>query len=127
MPHQFKKHYTLEEARSLLPQIRTWLEQLQRCHRELTKADERIGQLLSRGADVGGDSVNSWVKTVCVTKRLLLEFSQRQIQVKDVERGLIDFPALRGGREIFLCWEQDEEDIEFWHELDAGYAGREKL
>jgi hypothetical protein len=47
--------------------------------------------------------------------------------LKDLERGLIDFPAIIGGKEVFLCWEQDEEDIEFWHDLDAGYAGRERL
>ena len=55
------------------------------------------------------------------------EFQSREIQIKDLERGLIDFPAIRGGREIFLCWEKDEEDIEYWHELDTGFAGREKL
>jgi len=48
-------------------------------------------------------------------------------RVKDLERGLIDFPAIVGGREAFLCWEKDEENVEFWHDLEAGYAGREKL
>ena len=48
-------------------------------------------------------------------------------QIKDLERGLIDFPAIVAGREVFLCWEQDEDDIEYWHDLDTGYAGREKL
>jgi hypothetical protein len=47
--------------------------------------------------------------------------------VKDLERGLIDFPSFKGGREIFLCWEKDDEDIEFWHDLDAGYSGRERV
>ena len=60
-------------------------------------------------------------------QEILAEFQQRQIQIKDIERGLIDFPAIIGGREVFLCWEQDEEDIEFWHDLDTGYAGREHL
>ena len=58
----------------------------------------------------------------CGDEGLLQEFQRREIQIKDLERGLIDFPALIGGKEVFLCWEQDEEDIEFWHELDAGYA-----
>jgi hypothetical protein len=58
---------------------------------------------------------------------VLLEFQQREIQIKDLERGLLDFPAIIGGKEVFLCWEQDEEDIEYWHDLDAGYAGREHL
>ena len=60
-------------------------------------------------------------------KEVLLEFKARQIQLKDIERGLIDFPAIIGGKEVFLCWEQDEEDVEFWHDLESGYAGRERL
>ena len=57
----------------------------------------------------------------------LREFQKREIQIKDLDRGLIDFPAILGGKEVFLCWEQDEEDIEFWHDLNSGYAGRERL
>ena len=55
------------------------------------------------------------------------EKAKREIQIKDFDRGLIDFPAILAGREVFLCWEQDEEDIEFWHDLNSGYAGRERL
>ena len=49
------------------------------------------------------------------------------VQVKDFDRGLLDFPHILDGREVFLCWELDEDDIEFWHDIDAGYAGRERL
>jgi hypothetical protein len=60
-------------------------------------------------------------------QEVLAEFQRRRIFIKDLERGLVDFPAIIGGREVFLCWEQDEADIEFWHDLDAGYTGRERL
>ncbi len=53
-----------------------------------------------------------------------LEFHRRQIQVKDLRRGLNKFPSYRDGREIFLCWERDEDDIEFWHDLETGFSGR---
>jgi hypothetical protein len=49
------------------------------------------------------------------------------VVIKDFDRGLVDFPHLREGREVFLCWELDEDDIEFWHDLDTGYSGRERL
>ena len=49
------------------------------------------------------------------------------VQIKDFERGLVDFPHIRDGREVFLCWELSEDDIEFWHDIDAGYARRERL
>jgi hypothetical protein len=53
--------------------------------------------------------------------------SRLGIQAKDLDRGLVDFPSIRNGREVFLCWELEEDDIEFWHDIEAGYAGRERL
>ena len=127
MAWQFQKHYTRDEARYLLPQIRQWLTRSADLQGEVQKVEERLGGLMAPGSDLGGELVNSWVRTLVDLEGVLLEFQRREIQVKDLERGLIDFPAILDGREIFLCWEQDEEDIEFWHELDAGYAGRERL
>jgi len=124
---QFKKHYTLDEARALLPQVRLWLAELNRARQHSNRHDDRAAPQLAAGADLGGPAVNHWLQNLARMQRLLLEFHGRDIQVKDLERGLIDFPAVIGGREVFLCWEQDEEDIEYWHELDAGYAGRERL
>jgi hypothetical protein len=82
---------------------------------------------MSPGFDLGGELVNTWVRTLAHLEEVLLEFQRREIQVKDIDRGLLDFPAILGEKEVFLCWEQDEEDVEFWHDLDAGYAGRERL
>lgn len=127
MGHRFRKHYSREEAQSLLPQIREWLQQLRRLRQQLSQFDQQLSPLMDQGNDIGGATVNDMIRTLGDTRRTLLQFHCRQIQVKDLDRGLIDFPALIGGREVFLCWEQDEESIEFWHPLDAGYAGRERL
>jgi hypothetical protein len=127
MAHQFQKHYTREEARNLLPQIRQWLHQLVKHRLELETNDRRLEGLLASGQDLGGDMVNKSVQLLAEIKSLFQEFKSREIFVKDMERGLIDFPALIGGREVFLCWEKDDEDIEFWHDIDSGYAGREPL
>jgi hypothetical protein len=124
---QFKKHYTIEEARALLPQIRKWLNLLNHCRTRIEKLEKRFEGSLGDGRDIGGDSVNQYIKNLAELRAILVEFHTREIQIKDVERGLIDFPALREGREIFLCWERDEEDIEHWHELDSGFAGREPI
>ena len=127
MPFQFKKHYTLEEARALLPQIRQWLDKLAKVRSDLNQFDERLTQMLASGNDLGGDLVNQWIKALVQIKEILSEFQRREIQIKDIDRGLIDFPAFVGGNEAFLCWEKDEEDIEYWHDLESGYAGRERL
>jgi hypothetical protein len=127
MDYRFKKHYTREEARGLLPQVRHWLEQLDHWRISADKCEHRIGMLEREGADVGGGVVNDWVRALAGLREVGLEFQCREILIKDLERGLIDFPAILGGREVFLCWERGEEDIEFWHELDSGYAGRERF
>jgi hypothetical protein len=49
------------------------------------------------------------------------------ITLRDIERGLIDFPALAGGRQVWLCWELGEQDVAFWHELDTGFGSRRPL
>ena len=124
---QFKTHYTRDEARALLPQIGGWLKQLQALREELARREVRAGSLMQGGRDAGGDSINASLKTVAEMRQLLQEFARREIQVKDLDRGLLDFPSLMGGKEVFLCWEQGDEDIEYWHDIDAGYAGREHL
>jgi hypothetical protein len=127
MKHRFDKHYTRDEARALLPQIRLWLERLNRLRRDLERFDKRLSGLTGQGSDIGGETVNNWIRALAEMQALLAEFQRRQIIIKDLERGLVDFPAILGGREVFLCWEQDEADIEFWHDLDTGFTGRERL
>ena len=127
MIYRYEKHYTRDEARALLPQVRQWLKRVSDLRAQFGKQDSRLASLLAAGNEVGGDITNNWVKLLCQIKAVLNEFKSREIQIKDIDRGLIDFPAIIGGREVFLCWEQDEEDIEYWHDLDSGYAGRERL
>jgi hypothetical protein len=127
MGWQFTKHYTRDEARALLPQIRLWLEDLINLHNGILQEDQEMGVRLSQGHDLGGPAVNRWLRALLQVRLILSEFQNREIQIKDLRRGLIDFPAFVGGQEVFLCWEKDEPDIEFWHELDSGYAGRERL
>jgi hypothetical protein len=127
MKRHFDKHYTRDEARALLPQIRKWLEQLNRLRKDLERFDKRLGGLAEQGSDTGGETVNEWIRALADMQEILAEFQRRRIFIKDLERGLIDFPAIIGGNEVFLCWEQDDEGIEFWHDLETGYGGRERL
>ena len=127
MAQHFTKHYTRDEAQALLPQVRKWLEQLEQARDHLLKYDKRLSALMEPGRDAGGDLVNSWARTMADFRGAMGEFERREILIKDIDRGLLDFPAIIGGKEVLLCWEKDEDDIEFWHDLDAGYAGRERL
>jgi hypothetical protein len=127
MARRFKKHYTREEARELLPQIREWLEALELSRLELEKSDRRLAGMMALGQDLGGNLVNKRVKVLAEIQETLREFQKREIMIKDVEQGLIDFPSIMGDKEVFLCWEKDEDDIEYWHDIDSGFAGREPL
>jgi hypothetical protein len=127
MAYHFTKHYTRDEARALLPHIRQWLGRVAKARERLVQCDKAMARLLAAGHDAGGASVNQWVRSLAVIKITLAEFQRREIEIKDLDRGLVDFPAIRDGKEVFLCWEQDEDDIEFWHDLESGYAGRERL
>lgn len=127
MAYRFSKHYTRDEARALLPQVREWLDRLEQLREQLLLDDQRLQGLLQPGADTGGELVNNWARDLAGIQNVLLEFDRREILIKDPDRGLLDFPAIIAGREVFLCWEKDEDDIEFWHDIDAGYAGRERL
>ena len=127
MDFHFKKHYTVDEAREMIPQLRLWLTELRQHQEKLLTLDDRVGQLLATGADLGGALVNDSVRQMAGVQKYLAYFRDLEIQIKDIDRGLVDFPAVIAGREVFLCWEEDEDDIEFWHELDTGYAGRARL
>ncbi len=111
----------------MLPQIRQWLRRLAEEREQLQKHERRLDQLMNPGRDVGGPVVNGWVRALSCVQSVLMEFYRREIQIKDLERGLLDFPAILDGQEVFLCWEQSEADLGFWHELEAGYAGRQPL
>lgn len=120
----FRRHYTLQEARAMLPKVRGWLIRLRDLQPLLRHHGDNVAHLLANGRDAGGVEVNHWVKAVCHTTAIARLFDRHEIQLKDLGRGLVDFPSIRAGREVFLCWEEQDEDIEFWHDLDAGYAGR---
>lgn len=127
MAWQFSKHYTRDEARALLPQIRDWLDQLRKFRAIVDEEDQWISEQLSNGYDIGGPQVRRWLHALVDLRDILREFHVREIQIKEIDRGLVDFPAFVGGKEVFLCWEQDEDDVEYWHDLSSGYSGREHL
>jgi len=126
--HQFAKHFTLAEARALLPQLRALFADLHEHRRRLEQADDKLDQLLAGSKrDLGGPAVDDMLTVLAQLNTQLRCVQDLGVVIKDLDRGLVDFPHLRNGQEVFLCWELDEDDIEFWHDLDTGYAGRERL
>ena len=122
-----ERHFSREEANALLPQLTALLSQLQEAKDELT--DTEAHEALSEAAPTnGGGEEGKQVGVAFLEVRRLLETVERSgIVLRDIDRGLVDFPALLEDREVYLCWELGEEDVAYWHDLEAGYGGREPL
>jgi hypothetical protein len=122
-----ERHFTPEEANALLPQLTTLLTRLREAKDELT--DTEAHEALSEAAPTnGGGDQGRQVGIAFLEVRRLLETVERAgIVLRDIDRGLVDFPALIEGREVYLCWELGEDEVAHWHELEGGYGGREPL
>lgn len=124
------KIFTVQEANALLPDVRTILSKIQRAHRKLARygADAKKA---SEAAEQGGGGIADGVAYAAILTELTLQLAELEglgVQLKDFERGLVDFPSLRDGRVVLLCWQLGEGDeLEWWHDVDAGFAGRTPL
>lgn len=121
------RHYTRDQANALLPMLTQLLSQLREAKADLT--DEQAHELLSEAAPSnGGGEAGLQVGVAFLEVRRLLEtLEQAEIVIRDIDRGLLDFPAIVDGREVFLCWELGEDEVAYWHELSSGYRGRRPL
>ena len=124
------KLFTIQEANALLPSVRVILAKIQRGHRRLTQYRDEARKA-AEAAEQGGGGIEQGVAYAVVLTELTSEMSELDtlgVQLKDFERGLIDFPSLREGRVVLLCWQLGEGDeLEWWHDVDAGFAGRTPL
>ncbi|MFL6373664.1 MAG: DUF2203 domain-containing protein [Pyrinomonadaceae bacterium] len=123
------KLFSIEEANSLIPVLRPKLVAIQRlyAHVDMLKEDARAAASASEfgGGMAGG---TSYVNMLYQIGKLTTEIGELGVEMKDYSRGLIDFPHMRNGRVVFLCWHLDEGDqVEWWHETEAGFAGRQRL
>jgi len=123
----YQRHFSPAEANALLPTLKPLLRRLRDAKDELT--DEEVHEVLSDAAPAnGGGEPGRRVGIAFLEVRRLLEtLTGAGVVVKDVDRGLVDFPALIEDREVFLCWELGEDEVAHWHELEDGYGGRRPL
>lgn len=128
-------HFTLEEANALLPWLEEALAGMTPVRDELAARQsdllELMRQRLGNGAASKDEEITRTQRTVDrltqALQRELRQVSQKGIIVRDLGRGLVDFPSLREGREVHLCWLRGENHIAYWHETDTGFGGRQRL
>lgn len=120
--------YTLAEARALLPRVKELMGRVQEARRAILQLRPAAWPALRKAAANGGsheagELALQFIKLEHGVKGILA----LGIEIKDVDSGLLDFRGTRAGQEVYLCWRHGEDDILFWHDLDAGFAGRRPI
>ena len=123
------KLFSIDEANELIPGVAIKLHKIKRLYAQVDglRADARSA---AEASNLGGGMVGgaAYVRSLYEIGKLTTELHSDGIQLKDYSRGLIDFPCMREGRVVLLCWQLGEaEQVEWWHEIEAGFAGRQPL
>jgi hypothetical protein len=130
-----QRTFTAEEANEALAELRPVAERMVTHRRALSEAQRRQTELVVKIAGNGGDLGPSDLEEAAAAIQreadaiadCIRVLDEAGVQVKSLEEGLLDFPSLRDGKDIFLCWKVGEERVAWWHGVDEGFAGRKPL
>ena len=120
-----ERRFTVEEANAMLPELRRVLPDMQSAREVVLRAGERIKGAAPR--DGGGSEGREYWEALATLRRETESLSATGIILRDVDSGLVDFPAERDGRPMFLCWRLGEAEVGYWHPVDTGFSGRRPL
>ena len=130
------KFFSLQEAEDCIPRIETWLRTAIEERKDAVEAEQELQEVgqriqMSGGMEIQPAKVAGYRARKDVSVRRFKE-AMESIEnsgcvIKDLDVGLIDFPAKRGSDEVYLCWKLGEARIEFWHGTDEGFAGRKRI
>ncbi len=124
----FEKHFTLDEARGWLPELRRRFEEAHALYSELSEMQgefEKVQALVRMNGHA--PKPTGFEDRALNLKQLIQDILDAGIEIKDVQRGLVDFPHWRHGEEVFLCWQLGEDDLLFWHRIEDGFPGRQSI
>ena len=123
-----EKIFTLAEAQHLVPQLRPLLEEVSQEWSRIRELDPEIQKARERAPFDGFSKFGvRYVESVSHLMFLINQIKEMGVVLKDVDKGLCDFPYMRQGRVVYLCWQLGEASIGYWHDIETGFAGREPL
>lgn len=125
MKHE--RHYTVEQATAALPWVTERIERLRAARDNFSDEEVRAALGQATPGNGGGEPGRVVSEAFLELQAAAGELDAMEVIIRDLDRGLVDFPALREGREVYLCWEEGEDEITHWHEVDAGFSGRQDL
>ena len=122
------QYFTLQQANEALTIIRPIMDEVQAIRQKILAKQPEAWPAIEKSAGNGGNkALSAMVVDFEKLDALIHQIMDTGAQIKDINIGLLDFSALRDGHEVYLCWKYGEVDIAFWHEVDAGYAGRQLI
>jgi len=122
------QYFTLEEANQALKVIRPLMDEVQAIRQKILENQPEAWPAIEKSAGNGGNrALSDMIQDFENFDALIHQILDTGAQIKDINTGLLDFSALKDGREVYLCWQYGEEDIAFWHEVEAGFAGRQPI
>jgi hypothetical protein len=122
------RYFTLEQANEALQIIRPIMEEVQTIRQKILTSQPAAWTAIEKSVGNGGNrALSAMIQDFEKLDALVHRILETDVLIKDINIGLLDFPALRNGREVYLCWQYGEGEIAFWHEVEAGYAGRQPI
>ena len=123
-----KKIFTLEEANALIPKLLDWVPEIQKLSGSMDRDFPDIRNARENAKWNGGSKQGTlYLNVILKYNHLIQEIESIGCEIKGIREGLVDFPSIREGREVFLCWRMPEKEISFWHGLDVGFSGRQPI
>jgi len=120
--------FTLDEANEALKIIRPLMDEVQAIRRKILENQPDAWPAIEKSTGNGGNpALSRMVHDFEKFDALIHRIQDTGAQIKDINIGLLDFSALKDGREVYLCWQYGEGEIAYWHEVDDGYAGRKPI
>ncbi|MGA9532331.1 MAG: DUF2203 domain-containing protein [Anaerolineales bacterium] len=125
---RYPKLFTAEEANQLLPKLMPIVEDMLAGRGEILRLRPDLESTLDKAVRNGGSPESGpLLEAFDRVKAAIKDIQKHGVLVKDVNSGLLDFPAVREGEVVFLCWRMGEQKIAYWHSIDGGFAGRQPL
>ena len=122
-----ERHYTVEQANAALPWVGERLERIRGALSTLEEPEQLAAFERLESTDGGGYPGRAAAGAVLTLMGAATQLEALDIVLRDPRQGLVDFPSIRDGVEVYLCWKLDEQRVEWWHEPEAGFAGRQPL
>lgn len=120
--------FTLQEANEALKIVRPLVDEVMKIRQKILANQPEAWPAIEKSAGNGGNpALSRMVQDFEKLDSLIHKIQDTGAQIKDINIGLLDYSALKDGREVYLCWQHGEGDIAYWHEVEEGYAGRQPI